>query len=424
VLVSATEAESAITQTKKRKRLTRHLTSQFKWFKGFIHPRSTADDQNSPSQTPALRLDPSIKASPAELKLPSGTRTSSDYPSSRPISVVPRSRGLSPLSLGSRTPRSKSPGANPPYLSDPYSLPPLLQRRSAEPSRLVSPTRGSKPRSSSTSLLSTPQFSPHLLRAQASNVSVISTSTNSNTAHEETQNTAIQRRKWKKFLPFYHRSDDTHLSGGDGAGSDVDHASEGLPRSPTVTSSTSATLPMTPTVSNERRRVGESNASDVDFSTDMGEEEEELEPDDLTLEDWSDDDSLGYEDPNHAVSMFGAGGLAPDDKAPPLDFFWNSPSITPPSISATEEAGPSVSNSWSPQALVQHGESTSAEPPNPLNQYAAALLNRQQTWIPQDRARSRSATKDIPRNREVEATGSDSSSDEGGLQIPLRRRLP
>jgi hypothetical protein len=221
-----------------------------------------------------------------------------------------------------------------------------------------------------------------------------------------------------------------HAAGGAGGeGSDVEHGSgsEAPPRSPTGMSSTSATFPLTPTASSERRQTGESYASDVDFSTDVDEEEEEAE-DDLTLEDWSEDDSLGYEDPNHAVSMFGAGGLAGDDKVPPLDLFWNSPSPPVPPMSDTVEAGPSASNSGASQALAQHGRQLYIEPPNALDQYAAALLSRQQSIRPPQDARSdaqnRPRARDDADRNPLEATVSESSSDEGGLQIPLRRRPP
>jgi len=231
-------------------------------------------------------------------------------------------------------------------------------------------------------------------------------------------------------LPFYRRRHGLHAPGEDGgAGSDVEpgSGSEAPPRSPTGMSSTSATFPLTPSVSNERHRAGESYASDVDFSTDV-DEEEEVEEDGLTLEDWSEDDSLGYEDPNHAVSMFGAGGLAVDDKAPPFDFFWNSPTPLLPPVSAAVEAGPSASNSGASQGPMQHGKSVSVDSPNPLDQYAAALLNRQHSLrTPRETrgdVRSRSSTRNSPEHSELEATVSDSSSDEGGLQIPLRRRPP
>ena len=469
-------------------------------------PFSVTDARTPRSSSPAASTARPIHTH--SIHVPSSSSKIENQTRARPAPDMPQ---LHPVT--STPERSQLPQAS--HLDpSPY----MSERRSVDPGEIVTispPRTVTKPRSSSASLLATPFFGSQRLRNRSSNVSVISTP--ASVVDDQPSSSAAGGGKkplWKAILPWKHRpyrgvlqsSQKTNPPSAASSELEQESESEGL-RSP-LGSSAGGTSPFrTPSstapsvvrgrISNLQLGMspmlcgnegGQVSVEDPegDAPPPAGDEADyEYDEEDWGPDNWSDDDSFELdEDPNHAVSMFGAGGLLSVRSGEPtrrvltfgggedevwepreseeriggiggqrrsediLEGYWTSgsplTSIHPgsPWTSPPQHHFHQNTTSPSPRSHPSHSQSYAAsgsskvEPhAHLLDQYAAALERRQVCifhicslsllTVIQSARRSQSRPRHLVRDGPIEAQeegDSGSSDDEGGLRLPQRHR--
>ncbi len=297
----------------------------------WLHNIPLTDSRTPRSSSPAVSAPRPISAHP--ISVSSSSSNAENRAQTRPRSEMSQLRPIVSTPTRGR-PRQLPQASHPDSMS---------QRRSVDPSELnlATPSRTvTKPRSSSASLLATPLFSPHRLRNRSSNVSVTSTPASVVDDQPSSSATGTGRKTiWRNILPWKHRhhsgtprpSQKTNPPSAASSELEPESESEGL-RSP-LTSSAGGTSPfrtpsstapsvvrgripnlrlgMSPMLSGAEGGQASVDDPEGDTPLQVGEEADyEYEDEDWAPDNWSDDDSFELdEDPNHAVSMFGAGGL-------------------------------------------------------------------------------------------------------------------